>query len=157
MKKWFLLGLILILVFLEVTILNYFRIFNAKPDLLLIVVIIVSLVFDLRWALIFSILSGVLKDIFSTNLFGINAVLFPLWSLLIIKLSKRISIDNNFISCALIFSISLFTAILTRLICAYLGKFVPLGTFFTIAFLDSLYTALVLPLMLKITKPLFYS
>lgn len=156
MKKWFVLSLILVLALLEVTLLSYFRIFNAKPDLLLIVVFIASLVFDLRWALIFSILAGILKDVFSTNLFGINLVLFPLWSLLIIKLSKRISIDYNFIRCALIFSIGVFSAILTRLICVYLGKFVPLGVFFSIAFLDSLYTALVLPLMLKITKPLLY-
>lgn len=156
MKKWLFSGVILVSAIVEVSFLNYFRIFNAKPDLLLITVVIASLSFDLRRALIFSIFAGILKDAFASNPFGINMVLFPLWSFLVVKLSREISIDNNYIRSALIFIISVSTAILARLIFAYLGKVVPLGVFLRIAFLNSLYTALVLPLMLKIIKPLFY-
>ncbi|MCK9604520.1 MAG: rod shape-determining protein MreD [Candidatus Omnitrophica bacterium] len=157
MKKWIFLGVIFVSAILEATFLNYFRVFGAKPDLLLMLVLIASLEFDLRWALIFGLLAGFLKDTFAAGSLGIHTAMFPLWSFLIVKLSRKISVDNNFIRAALIFIISVSTAIATRLVFVYLGRFIPLGIFLRIAFLDSLYTALVFPLMLKITKPLFRS
>lgn len=150
MKKLIFIFTIIIFAIFEVTILDYFKIFNVKPNILLILVVGLSLSFELRWAIFFSALCGILKDIFSINTFGINTLLFPLWGFLTIELSKKISIDNNFIRIIIIFIIAVLNNIITRLILSYLGKLIPVGIFLRITFSESLYTALILPLIFKI-------
>jgi len=149
-KKLIFIFTIIIFAIFEVTILDYFKIFNVKPNILLILVVGLSLSLELRWAINFAVLCGILKDIFSINTFGINTLLFPLWSFLTIELSKKISIDNNFIRAIIIFIIVILNNIITRLILSYLGKIIPMGIFLRITCLESLYTALISPLIFKI-------
>jgi rod shape-determining protein MreD len=157
MKHFIFIATIIIFALLQATILNYVNIFNAKPDLLLISVIIASLFFKPRWAISLSIFSGVLKDIFSVNVFGINTILFFLWSLLIIKLSREISFDSNYVRLVFIFIIAILNNIITRLIFLFLGNFISLGLFLRITFIGSLYTALIFPLALKFAQTLSIS
>jgi len=156
MKKCFFLLLILTAVFLEVSILNSFRIFNVKPSLLLILVVIASLSFELRWALFFCILAGALKDIFCVNIFCWNALMFALLCFLISKLSREITVDNYLVSIILVFFVVFLSDIIVRLAFAYSGKYIPLGIFLRTAFFESLYTMLVAPLVFKVVKPEFY-
>lgn len=157
MKKWFFLLIILIAVIFDTAILSHLRIFNVNPNLLLIIIVAASLCFELRWALFFSILAGALKDIFCANAIGINVLIFALLSLLVIKLSREIPIDNNLTFAALIFIAVFLSDIIIRLAYVYLGKYIPLGIFLRIAFLESLYTMLISPLVFKIIKPEFNS
>lgn len=153
MRNWLFLPIIVVLGILQVTILDYFGIFGVKPDLLLISVVILSL-FSLRlkWILFLSIFVGILKDLLGVNAFGINTLLLPLWSFLIIKLSKKITIDNNFIFATVVFIITVFNDIITTLIFLFLGNLVQWGIFLRITFLGSLYTAFVSPLIFKFIK-----
>jgi len=155
-KHWIFLFIIIACALLQITILNYIKIFNVKPDLLFISVVITSLLLEFRSAVLFSIFAGILKDALSINAFGINTILFALSCCLIIALSKKISLDNNLIRMASVFVIMLINNIITRLIFLFLGNFISLGVFLRVTFIESLYTALVLPLALKIIKPLFY-
>lgn len=157
MKNFIFIAAIIILALLQATILNYVNIFNVKPDLLLISVIIASLFFQPLWAISLSIFAGVLKDIFSVNAFGLNSILFFLWSFLIIKLSRKISFDSNYVRLVLIFIIAIVNNIITRLIFLFLGNFISLGLFLRIAFIESLYTALIFPLALKFAQTLSIS
>lgn len=157
MRKRFFLLIIVILALLQVTILNYFKIFGVKPDLLLISAVVAGLFSsDLKWVLFLSVFCGILKDALATNAFGINTLLFPLWSFLMMKLSKKISIDNNFIPAVLIFIIRVFDYIIARLIFLFFGSTIPIGIFLRIVFLESLYTALVSPLLFKISEDITY-
>ena len=150
MRKRFFLLTIVILALLQVTILNYFKIFGVKPDLLLIGAVVAGLFSsDLKGVLFLSVFCGILKDALSTNAFGINTLLFPLWGFLALRLSKKISIDNNLIRAALIFIISVFNFVTARLIFLFFGSTIPMGIFLRIVFLESLYTALVSPLVFK--------
>ena len=157
MKNFIFIAAIIIFALLQVTILNYVNIFNVKPDLLLISVIIASLYFKPLWAISLSIFAGVLKDIFSVNAFGLNSILFFLWSFLIIKLSRKISFDSNYVRLVLIFIIAIVNNIITRLIFLFLGNFISIGLFLRITFIESLYTALIFPLALKFTQTLSIS
>lgn len=157
MKNWTFLIIIAAFGLLQITALNYINVYNAKPDLLLITVVVASLFFEPRWALFFSIFAGFIKDILSPNTFGINTFLFPLWGFLIMKLSKRMTIDNNFIRAAFTFIIVILNDMATIVIFLFLGNFIYWGVFLRIAFLEALYTASVLPLMLKIIRPVPYS
>lgn len=154
MKKGAALLIIIILAILQVTVFNYFRVFSVKPDLLLIIVVLAGLSFGLREALFFSILAGILKDIFSINAFGINTLLFPLWSFLTIKLSREVSLENNFIRAVLVFIMVVLNDIAARLINLTLGNFIPMGIFLRVTFLESLYTALVSLLVFRFMRSL---
>ena len=157
MKKLIFISIIIIFVLLQATVLNYVNIFNVKPDLLLISVIIASLFFEPVWAISLSIFAGILKDIFSVNAFGMNTVLFFLWSFLIIKLSRKIIFDSNYIRLALMFIIAILNSIIVRLIFLFLGNFISWGIFLRITFIESLYTALIFLLVLKFTHTLLIS
>ena len=154
MKIFIFIVAIIIFALLQTTILNYVNIFNVKPDLLLISAIIASLFFQPLWAISLSIFSGILKDIFSVNAFGMNTILFFLWSFLIIKLSRKISLDSNYVCLVLVFIIAIVNNIITRLIFLFLGNSISLGLFLRITFIGSLYTASIFPLALKFARNL---
>ncbi len=156
MKKLFFLFIIIILGVLQPTLLDYFKVFSVKPDLLLISVVIASLVFDLRWAFVLSVFAGFFKDIFGTSTFGINTIMFALWSFLIVRLSKEISIDSDTRRIALLFIITAIHNTITGLIFIYSGRLVPLGIFLRVVIVESIYTAIVLPLIFNISKATTY-
>ncbi len=156
MKNWIFLFIIITCVLLQITILDYIKILNVKPDLLMVSVVFVSIFLGVRQALFFSIFAGILKDALSINAFGINTLLFPLSSFLIINLSKKVSLDNNLIRMASVFIIMLINDVITRLIFLFLGNFISWGIFLRTAFMESLYTAFILPLVFKIIKPVVY-
>lgn len=152
-RNWLFLLIVFILSIFEVTILNYFKIFGVKPNLLLITVIIASLFFEFKWVIFFGIFAGILKDIFSVNTFGINTLLFPLWSYLAMELSKSISLDNNFVRVFFIFVMGILNNIIMKLIFVFLGNhIIPLSVFPRIAILESLYTAFISPLVFLVFK-----
>ncbi len=154
MKKFLFFLIIIISGLLQVTILNYFKIFNIKPDLFLICAVIASLTFELKWALTFSLFAGLLKDVFAIYSFGINSALFILWSFLIIRLNREISLENNVLRAGLVFIVAFLQSVISGLIYIYSGSFVPLGIVLRIIILQSIYTALVLPIAFKFIKPI---
>lgn len=153
-KKLLFFIFVLIAALLEATVLNYFKLFNVKPNLILCLVVSASLYLDRGKSLGLACFSGILKDIFSIQFFGFNTLLFPFWSFTIIKLSKKISLDNNFIRATLIFITVVAHDIATTLMLLSLNKaVVPWGIFLRITFLESLYTTAVFPLVFKVTEP----
>lgn len=155
MKRWVFFVFALIAVFLETTFLNYFKVFNVKPNLVLSLVVLASLYLDLRLSLALAIFSGILKDVFIIGSVGINTLLFPLWSFAVIKLSREISLDNNYLRLGLVFIIAVLHDIAASLILFSLEvkSVVALGVFLRITILESLYTAAVFPLVSRIIRP----
>jgi rod shape-determining protein MreD len=154
-KKNFIL-VILFFAFLQVCVLHYFRIFSAKPDLFLICAMAASIYFEVESALILSLLCGILKDVFSVTSFGLNTFLLPVFSFLVIKLSRRISLADTPVICAVVFLTAFSYAITYRLILGYLGATIPFWTFLRISFCESLYTASVLPLTFRLIRKTLY-
>lgn len=156
MKRWVFFVFALIAVFLETAFLNYFKVFNVKPNLVLSLVVLGSLYLDLRLSLALAIFSGILKDVFVIGSVGINTLLFPLWSFAAIKLSREISLDNNYLRLGLVFIIVFLHDIAASLILFSLEvkAVVALGMFLRITILESLYTAAVFPLVSRIIRPL---
>ncbi len=158
MKKTAFFFLILIVGLIQATILNYFRVFLVKPDLLFVTIVIASLCFKPLWAVTFSIFAGFFKDILGGSAaFGINTVFFPLWSLLIIRLAKEVSIDYNLSRAVLILIVVFLNDLIVRLIFLSSGTVIPFRVFFWRMILESFYTALVSPLVFKVIHPLIDS
>lgn len=149
--------LILILGLLEVTVLDSFKLLGAKPNLLLASVVIAGLIFDLKWAVFFSVFAGILKDSFSTGSFGINTLLFSLWGFLIIKLSRKIPLDSRSIRVILAFIIVILHNLVKKFVFFIFARpSASIGMFLYFTFLESLYTAAILPLLFKIIESTIY-
>ncbi|MFA5145528.1 MAG: rod shape-determining protein MreD [Candidatus Omnitrophota bacterium] len=142
---------IVILGILQMTVLDSFKVFGVKPDLLLAGVCFTSLALKFRWAFILSAFAGIFKDALGSSVPGINTLLFPLWSFLIVRLNREMSIEeHDLIRAALVFIIAVLHNTITGLILVYLGGVVPLGSFLRIVFIQSIYTALIVPLLFKV-------
>ena len=148
----FLLGIVIVGM-LQPMLLDYIKIFNTKPDLLLVIVCLSSLFLNLRGALVLSVFAGLFKDAFLIGTFGLNALLFCLWSFLIVQLARKIVIDSNFLRMCLVFIIVALHNTIYGLINIYSGNFIPLGIFLRIVSVGSLYTSVVSPLLFRIIKP----
>lgn len=140
---------IIIFSFFQATVLNSIKIFGVKPDLLIISVIIGSVFWEWKSALFFSLLAGASKDIFGAGAFAFNLLLFPLWSYLIFKLSRKLTLDYDFALIILVFAVVFLNDVIIRIIFLFFDTFVGFWVFLRIAFIESLYTALFLPLVLK--------
>jgi len=141
-----------ILGFSQITILDYFKVFGVKPDLILIAVFIAVFSLNLKQALGVGLLAGVFKDAFTSNVLSFNAVLFPLWVFLIATLIKRISIEDNISRILLLFLVALLNNIISGLVLIYSSSSVSFGIFLRITFLASVYTALIFMSILRIIK-----
>jgi rod shape-determining protein MreD len=157
MKSFIFFLVIVILGVLQLTVVDYFKVFNLRPDLFLIAAVMAGLIFNLRRALAFSIFAGMLKDVFGVTGFGLNSLLFFLWGLLIARLSREVSLDNNFIRIGLVFIIAVMHNTISGIIFIYSGNFVPLGIFLRIVCFGSLYTALISPLVFKAVSTVIHS
>ena len=142
MKKLIFCAILIASGIIQVTLLNYFRLFTVKVDLLLICAVIAALSFPLKWSLFFCLLSGVFKDAFSVNAFGVNTALFCLWGFLITKLMRKIAIDNNVMRLLLIAVVTLLHNLLTGIILMYCGVVVPFGVILRVLVLSPILTSI---------------
>jgi rod shape-determining protein MreD len=144
---------LLILVFFSLfslTALNLFSVFNVRPELFLISVFLAGTCFDLKWALFTGACTGVLKDALTLSApFGLNTLALTLWAYAFWRVSRKISIDNNWVRMILVFLFVIAHNILVRILFLPLlaRAVVPFGVFCRITFLESLYTAAVIPLV----------
>ncbi|MBU0710288.1 MAG: rod shape-determining protein MreD [Candidatus Omnitrophica bacterium] len=152
MKIFILVLSIFIAAFFQATFLNHFMLFNVKPDLLLVCVVVISTLLPFKWALGLSVFAGILKDTFIVQGFGVNTALFALWSWLIFETEKKISLENEIVPLVLIAIISFLHNLLTGLIMIYLGKPVTIGHYTRILFIATFYTTLIFPLVQKLLR-----
>lgn len=152
-KTKFIIGFILILlVILQSTVLDYIKIFNVKPDLVLATVIIVGVSADLKWVMVFSYLAGFLKDILGTSPFGLNTLVFPLLGFLSFKLSKKIAIETEYMKAATVFMAVILENLIAFLWLIFTGLDISLGIFSRFTIISSIYTVLILILIFKIIR-----
>jgi len=134
----------------QATVLNHFKFFGVKPDLFIGFVAAASIYLNWKWALPFSLLAGLLKDLFGTAGFGINVFLLPLWSYLILQLAGKISLDDPVAVSAAAFFTALLNDIASRLFYLYYGKYISLGIFLRIMLIEPAYTALAVLFFIRI-------
>ena len=145
---------IVVLAITQVTFLSFFKIFGVGPDLLLIAVVMACMRFERRWALIAGLACGLLKDALATHSFGIYALLYCLWSWLILQLSRKITIDYKLMPQILIVLMVLGNSIALRaLSLAAQNTMLPFGIFVRTCLLESLYTAAISPLLFRLIEP----
>jgi len=141
---------LLLLVVLQITIIDNFKVFSIKPDLILIGVVSMGLFCELRTALLLGVLAGALKDIFGASPQNMNLVLMPSWAFVTARFSRRLTLDFDLSRAMFIFIVAFFNAICVRVLFFYSGTSVPLGVFIRALIFGSFYTALASLLVFKL-------
>ena len=154
MKKRAFLWLILGTLVFQVVLLDAFRLFWVKPDILLVLAVSAGLFPDLKWALLFSGLAGICKDIIAIQPLAFTTILFTLWGYLVFKLSRKIAIESDTRRVALVFFITLANAVANYSLSVFLeSSEVSLAIFLRVAFLETVYTTAISWPIFKIIKP----
>jgi rod shape-determining protein MreD len=152
MKMVVSLGVLFVSAALQVTLIDSLKVFNVKPDLLLMLAITASFCFDFKEAIFLSIVASLLKDALGTGGFGLNAPLFCLWSLLLSIVNRQISFDNEIFRAVIIGVVTLLHNLLLGVAHVYAGRIVPPGIFLRIILLEPLFTTLVFLWLSKFLK-----
>lgn len=140
----FALLIISIAALIQSTVLDYFRIFNIKPDIILATLIIFALFFELRWACITAFLGGGLVDLLGNLPFGFNTPIYILWAILANWIARKLTMENSFIRSSALFIIVLLNNLVTRFLFLLLGR--PLlrpDEFLSSAIFEGIYTILI--------------
>lgn len=102
-KQIYAISVLLIIIMLQSTLMNSFRIiFNVKPDTILAALIFFVPFFNLGWVVTFAFLGGIFRDIFSLLPFGFNIFICVIWVILAKQISRRLPVENNLIRCAML-------------------------------------------------------
>ncbi len=134
---------------LQCTLLNYFRIINIKPDIMLATLVMFSFFYSLRCSLIFSLLIGIFRDVLGFLPFGFNTIICVLWVILAREIFQRLSIEDKLIRCITLFIIIVLNNLTLNCFMFIINKPIPTGILLKVIFLESLFT---LPLSLMIYK-----
>ena len=73
MRRWVWIVLVLVCILLQTTVLDNFKLFDVKPDLILILVVFAALTRGKMTGSGVGFSGGILEDFFSTSLIGVNA------------------------------------------------------------------------------------
>ncbi|MCU0650669.1 MAG: rod shape-determining protein MreD [Candidatus Omnitrophica bacterium] len=142
MKKIVFAALIIGAVLLQSTLISRISFFGARPDLTWIMVMACGLFLDLRSAVFFCALCGLLKDSLGVSSFGASTILFPMWCIAIASASKRISFDATAVSSLFLFFMMLVNAVVLRILPYTSAGNLPIGSFLRVSFIESASTAL---------------
>jgi rod shape-determining protein MreD len=153
MKTKLFLILIVLFALAQATLMGYLKFFGVMPDILLAVVFIAAVSFSPKQALCLSVCAGMIKDVLSVYPVGINTLIFPLWCFIIIQLSRKISLDQRLFSSLIVGIITFCNGIITHLIFFFDGNGISLLVLLRIAVIESLYTAMILPVVFKAAGP----
>ena len=113
--------LLVIALILQSTVIGYIRIFNVMPDLALLLVIFFGLFFGLGVGLEIGFVAGLLKDILSTDIFGINTLTLAITGLTIGALSAKFFKESRTTQAILVFAFALFSMLIHYLIFLFLS------------------------------------
>jgi rod shape-determining protein MreD len=130
-------------VLLEATVLNGLRVFGVQPQIALVCVVLASLYLDSAAALGLAIFAGLLKDIFSPCQLGMNTLFFVFCAWAVRKLSRKISLETNYLVLGLICAVVVLRGII------FSGT-APVGICLRIIILETAYTAAVFPLAIRL-------
>ena len=153
--------IIIIAVTLNLTFLNHLKLFNSKPDLLLIVAIFFATFFSVRRGVEIGLVCGVMADLFTREIFGVNTLLFTMISFFVGRNNHKFYRHSPVAHVVLAASGSLFLFLGHR--CLH-GVFTGTGPGYEISFMDMfmmralptcLYTTLIAPFIFLILIRIF--
>lgn len=108
-------GLILLAFLLQVFLADFIKLGGARPNFMIIIAVFFALFTDERFGLETGFICGMILDIFTLRLFGLNAILFSLSGYLIGKFNNKIYRESIITHAVVVFLASFFILSLYRL------------------------------------------
>lgn len=109
MTRFSIYSLIGLALLLQLTLLNYLKLFGSKPDLILILVVFFGLFLGPSAGIETGLAAGFLEDIFVTDIFGINALALGLAGLIAGLISTKVYREAGATQFFLLILFSVFT------------------------------------------------
>ncbi len=141
---------------LQVVISNSIAVWGIKPDFFLIALVFFSLEKNLRFGLLLGLILGLLKDIFSGGILGLNAFAFGLCGLIAGRYAKFIYKEGIFSQFIIVFCSSIFVGLLYYLLSIFTELPVSKDLFKVIILPVSAYTGVVALPIFWLLRRLFY-
>lgn len=148
--------LLFIMLVLQSTLLDYIKIFNAKPDLLLLLVIFFGLFFGGALGFETGLAAGLLKDILSVDIFGVNTIILALTGLMTGLLSPKFFKESKLTQYLLVFMLSTLSMFARYFIDLYISKITYInlseylsGQIIPASFYTSLVSAIIFPILIR--------
>jgi rod shape-determining protein MreD len=150
-------GIIVTALLIQLTLLNSFTIQGLKPDLILLVVLIFSLLKGAEEGTVSGFASGLLQDIFSTGLLGVNALVKMVIGFISGILKEKIFTEHIlFLIPIITFVVSISQSILMLLILHAFGiEYSMVWSLKKIVLPEALYNSLLSPFVFLGIKKLF--
>jgi len=123
-----------------------FNVFTSafKPNLLILLIVFFDLYLGIRYGLYTAILAGILTDSFSTNVFGLNIVVFILCAYMTSILRKYIYFRGSRMSRLLLVFLIILIDFTARLILHAIAGHYDIASAFTYALLPALFVTLLI-------------
>ena len=109
-------GIIIAALIIQLTIINSFTIQGLKPDLVLVVVVVIALLKGAEEGVIYGFVSGLLQDIFSTGLLGVNALVKTVMGFICGILREKVFVEHILLIVPLV---TLFISIVQNILMFY--------------------------------------
>jgi rod shape-determining protein MreD len=137
---------------MQASFLGVFAVFGVRADIIVPVLVLVMLSSGLPSALFYGIFTGFLQDILATATPGINTVLYLLLAVAITTLAHRLIIETLTQKIIIVLLAIVALSMARIAIFILLGKPVILISFLKVTFTSLIYTAVVLPVIIKLLK-----
>jgi len=154
MKIYLKIGIIVFTLLIQLTLINLFTIQGLKPDLILLVVIVFSLLKGAEEGAISGFASGLVQDIFSSGLLGINALAKTVMGFICGVLKERIFAEHIlFIIPVITFLVSISQSMLIFLVLHAFGvEYSLVWSLKQVALPEALYNSLLSPFIFLAVK-----
>jgi rod shape-determining protein MreD len=141
LKSYQIAALLIVCVIAQGTILHSWALMGVIPDLLLILIVWLSVGRRLVFCLVFAAIAGALKDAFSVYSTPVYTLLYPLWCVIIARLSRKLTLEPVYLRVVLVFLAAIVNGIIMRLYHTAAGNYVAAGIFARTLFIEPVYTA----------------
>ncbi len=139
-------GLLIIILIIQSTRFDFWSIYGVKPDLVLLLLFVISFREGSITGTVFGFIGGLAQDFFSNGLLGSGAFAKSLWGFLAGKSNQRLDTHSMVVQIGLLFCISIFDGLLIHAIIGILRNsisFKERNVYFI--FFQAIYNCLVWP------------
>lgn len=149
MRLLAMLGLILLALFLQITVLNEIMLLGVKPDLLLMLVVFYAFLRGPREGGFLGFTAGLMADLAIGRYIGLNALSYLAVGCLVGLLESKLYKESSIIIVVLTGAASFLGQLVYYSLLAYSGIYVSPMTALSVMLSSSVYTALLVPLFYK--------
>ena len=141
MKKLIIILFLFLCIVFESTLLTVWQFLNARPDLLIICVMVGGLTLHKKWAIALSLCAGVLRSLYTPIPWAV--FFYPFCIILIMRLSREISLERRFVVEGILLCLIIAKDVVLRLWSYGLFISIPTGIFIRTMLIEAVYTTLV--------------